>query len=157
MNLNNEIVDGIKSLPTLADRFDAIADLFEKNQKDRVLDVFNTRIDKGVNKHHPNLCYACIAGHLADIASDGTIKSDEHVFGLGSDLLNEMLFHDKTGWLEEWAYENPNVWGNERGDYALLSPVAYGFEDHNDDLFFEDIISHFRYVASNLRELNKEI
>lgn len=155
MKLNDELIDGIKNLPTIADRFDAVADLFEKNQENRVIDMHNTGIDKGLDSDNPKLCYACIAGHLADIVSDGTTKHEQQVYYKGANLLSEMIFANNEDDIEDWACNNPMAWGNEKGIYALTSGVAYGFEDENDGLYFDDVIAQFRFVAYKLREFNK--
>ena len=52
--------------------------------------------------------------------------------------------------LEDWAFDNPKIWGNEDGDEMFSKERAY------DNPGFDGVISQWVNVRDNLMKLNKE-
>lgn len=131
------------NLRTMADRFEELADA------QKVLDFSEPRVAQCGT-------VACHGGWAAVILVEDVGNSCGH-FLQGAQTLAEFL---RPGWgwydLEEWADDNPELWGNEYGVDMFNSDGyrAFGFDEPGEcDLY--DIAAHYRGVADRIEELHR--
>lgn len=78
-------------------------------------------------------------------------ESIEEDFAEGADLLAQYLFNDVRASrfdLENWANENPVIWGNSNGYCLFAASSAFGQEDN---VFHPQVlIDHWNAVADRL-------
>ena len=67
----------------------------------------------------------------------------------GADLMAQDLGVGCNYHLQNWAYRNPEIWGNEKGYYMFSETYAY------DDTGFDGVIGQWCIVRDNLIELEK--
>lgn len=58
--------------------------------------------------------------------------------------------HLELLYVDEWANQNPEIWGNERGIDIFLGPEAYNYKGK---LTLRKIAHHWYQVAERLREI----
>jgi len=113
-------------------------------------------IEEGVIKERDStVCNTvmCVAGWYAM----ATIYKDDHppyserwVYSTGVELIAETLTLDGEVGLEEWADNNPTIWGNPYG-YDMFSDVgAYNGLAHNSEKPMSIIIAHLEAVKTRL-------
>ena len=115
---------------------------------------------------HSELCgtVACHAGWylLARRGKDVIINLDHipasefpvETYINGAILLAQDLgFHDQID-LEDWAGDNPKLWGNTEGQVMFYNEEAFGKRNQY-GLSVKDIAEHWHTVADRIEEFNK--
>lgn len=113
----------------------------------------------GVDKPEKHLCGtpACHAGWFGAFypkrlpAGYGNYKG----FGAYADQMGKMLGLGDSNALEEWASENPLIWGNQWGDEMFGSSEAFG--EFNGEVTLQEIADHWYGVATRLAAIEKAI
>lgn len=80
-------------------------------------------------------------------------KNDEYYadFSDYARILAEILGFSRKSHLEQWAHENPEVWGNNYGSDMFYASSAFGLGFKNVTL--KDISNHWYGVAKRLHEI----
>jgi hypothetical protein len=93
----------------------------------------------------------CMAGWYA-VANldrkfiDNKIKKGCVGYEDGAELMADDLGFDYRYELDNWAHDNPKIWGNKRGGDMFESDLAY------DDEGFDGVIAQWQTVRDNLPE-----
>lgn len=101
-------------------------------------------------------CHGGWAGYALEIDVD---TGSENYFVCGSDNLSKFLFNNNfvnAHNLENWAKDNPRLWGNSKGFYMFSSwgYEAFGFCARNKhECTLESIAIHYKIVADNIDEM----
>ena len=118
-----------------------------------------------VKPQEEHLCGApaCVGGWLCILFK----KTEEDLFTTSTEKFvyykkGAKEFAKKLGFengaeLQDWAKENPQIWGNECGGFMFCNGIAYietdtGRTVTNDNITIKDIIHKWRCVAKRLRE-----
>ena len=70
-------------------------------------------------------------------------------FWIGANSLAVDLGFEDRQELEDWAHDNPEIWGNYFGHDIFVFTRAFGDDD---DLTIHDIIDHWRNVADRIED-----
>ena len=116
-------------------------------------DMIENRVYSKKHKHECGTVH-CTAGWYAVANSDRQVIKDKINQGCvdfrdGADLMAIDLGFDNTYDLKCWAYENPEIWGNEDGRWLFAKDEAYNTSG------FEGVIAQWQLVKQNLIELGK--
>ena len=103
---------------------------------------------------------ACHGGWAGQALEINVNPSYGYYFIKGAVELSQFLFNDDSideEYLEHWAEDNPELWGNSRG-FVMFFRCGYesfGFDTYNkDDCTLESIADHYDMVANNIDEMN---
>jgi hypothetical protein len=72
-------------------------------------------------------------------------------YDVRADTLADFLGFEKRRDLEDWAEENPKIWGNEYGGEMFSSQSAFN-NDLDKALAHRDIIEHWKQVLANIEK-----
>lgn len=75
-------------------------------------------------------------------------------FTSGADLLARHLGFGNQAMMEDWAAENPDVWGNDDGCDLFCTTEAYGWDDY-DNFDLPQVVLWLRGVAERMRDPSK--
>ena len=117
--------------------------------------AFDMSIWRVYDDHHECGTVHCVGGWYAVANSDRQVIKDKIKNGRvgyddGADLMAIDLGFDDGDFLADWAYENPEIWGNEKGSDMFENELAY------DNAGFDGVISQLELVKQNLIELRME-
>jgi len=70
----------------------------------------------------------------------------------GIDLMSRDLGFRKPVDLRSWAQRNPEIWGNEFGDFMFCKASAFGPEGGDDAENMQDIVAHWKTVLKTLEQ-----
>jgi hypothetical protein len=117
-------------------------------------DAFNMHVWGVYDDCHECGTVHCVGGWYAVANLDrerikDKIKNGRVGYDDGADLLANDLGFASHYALQNWAEENPKIWGNEGGDEMFGSASAY------DDAGFDGVIAQWELVKQNLIELEK--
>jgi len=145
-------------------------DAYQNPTSDQVLKVVETMKkvmyragNKGaLNMYQPEVCGTvnCVAGWY--VVAKGTedpqtlkyIRENHIDFEYGAMLMAEDLGFNSEEELMAWAKDNPEIWGNESGDFMFSRYRAYtGKPDIHVTCEYTDIIAHWAKVAERLKAM----
>lgn len=95
----------------------------------------------------------CFAGELSVAMDKLNVYNDSIRFNYSNELKRFIHYISyKNGLFEEWAHNNPNIWGNEYGRLMFESPSSFGVIG---DTFLSKaiIIEHLRKVIFNIKQI----
>lgn len=151
MFLNNE------KLEKLADSFDSMANDFKNFCENNSLQSTTVDMSNGSDCRSPirHICEtpACHGGWAA-IIYEGQKEKERPYFNSsfylgGARIISDKLNFEKIEDLLSWARNNPDLWGNDRGDCMFYDGSAFG---QDSDFFdFPIIYKHYYKVAENIR------
>jgi hypothetical protein len=128
----------------------------EQANEEHAFDMREGRVyDKQDNHKYECGTAHCVGGWYA-VANlgrkfiDNKIKNGFVDFTDGADLMaRDLGFADHLE-LQDWAYKNSRIWGNENGDEMFDSLFPYGNEG------FDGVITQWELVKKNLIKLEEE-
>jgi len=94
---------------------------------------------------------ACHAGWFA-VANNKSCR-ESYGFGYAADEMAQFLGFVRHCVLQDWAEENPNIWGNLYGRYIFSSCKAFGVIR---EPTLEEIGTHWLQVADRAEEIGGE-
>lgn len=99
-----------------------------------------------------NVCgtVACHAGWFA-VARELNWESSGYGFAHSARDMAKFLGLDSKLSLENWANDNPKLWGNVSGVFMFVGENAFG----KDGVTLLDISNHWREVADRIEKLQK--
>ena len=93
---------------------------------------------------------------IIDIDNPPKEFHDKKTYEIGAELLAQDLGFDDKLDLEDWAGNNPKLWGNTEGQVMFYSEEAFGkIKSYAHDLSVEEIAEHWRAVADRIEALQK--
>lgn len=135
---------------------------------ERFLNLFKMYENPQVNfsevrvRAQDNLCgtAACHAGWaLVALKPDAGVRADEGLYGFscGRAELGEYLGFSGEDAFEQWAYENPDLWGSYNGYnmFGMTGYRAFGRTNQNPDMTLADIAAWYLGVAERLLNANQ--
>ena len=135
---------------------DKLKSVRKQANEEHAFDMREGRVyDKQDNHKYDCGTAHCVGGwyavaNLDDETIKDKIKNGFVDFTDGADLMaRDLGFADHLE-LQDWAYKNSRIWGNENGDEMFDSLFPYGDEG------FDGVITQWQLVRDNLIELKME-
>jgi hypothetical protein len=133
---------------------DKLKSVRKQASQEGAFDMNVWRVYSKKNKHECGTIH-CVGGWYAVVnlnrkeikagIKEGLVRYED-----GANLMaNDLGFEDGYV-LAIWAYENPEIWGNDRGCSMFTKKIAYSNSG------FDGVIAQWELVKENLIELTKE-